>query len=171
MKIYKNTTLALTVSIIFFLFGIAIAQSLGDDSTSSQGLATETYTDTNGYFTIVPPEGWEIREFPYNPRLKGIPHLRGIIMSKENSVLNAVRKGETTTIYQTLQRLYLLSLCSYDQSMTTRINTLLTLFQKCVSNNTPLQLAFKPVQFTSETMIRLAGDIVLPTIIGALLSP
>ncbi|MCP3875773.1 MAG: hypothetical protein GY699_21795, partial [Desulfobacteraceae bacterium] len=54
------------ISILFVLqlIGNANAQSKTDT------LAKSRYSDPNGYFKIVPPDGWRIQKYPQDPRGK-----------------------------------------------------------------------------------------------------
>ncbi len=50
----------------------AVAQSEGAGAAASgaTGLAAELYVDPKGYFRIVPPAGWQVQEYPEDPRGK-----------------------------------------------------------------------------------------------------
>lgn len=64
----KNFKLAI-VTIISFLF---VFQLVGEANvqTKTATLAKGRYSDPNGYFKIVPPEGWQIQQYPQEPRGK-----------------------------------------------------------------------------------------------------
>jgi len=66
-KVPPNYTRTLSVGIlilqIFFSFTVVNAADLQ--------LADHQHIDPKGFFQIVPPNGWEIKEYPQDPRGKG----------------------------------------------------------------------------------------------------
>ncbi len=65
MKKFKFSSVTLiSLLFVFQLIGNANAQS------KTATLAKSRYSDPNGYFKIVPPEGWQIQKYPQDPRGK-----------------------------------------------------------------------------------------------------
>lgn len=65
MKKFKIASI--TIMLLFF-----VLQLIGNaDAKSKTGtLAKNRYADPNGFFKIVPPEGWRIQKYPQDPRGK-----------------------------------------------------------------------------------------------------
>ena len=65
MKKFKFASITIiSLLFIFQLIGNANAQS------KTATLAKSRYSDPNGYFKIVPPDGWRIQKYPQDPRGK-----------------------------------------------------------------------------------------------------
>lgn len=63
-KLKLTTITVISLIIAFQLFGAAHAASKTD------ALSKVRYSDPNGYFNIVPPDGWRIQKYPQDPRGK-----------------------------------------------------------------------------------------------------
>ncbi|MBN1271124.1 MAG: hypothetical protein JXB26_02540 [Candidatus Aminicenantes bacterium] len=65
MKKFKFASVTIiSLFFVFQLIGSANAQS------KTATLAKSRYSDPNGYFKIVPPDGWRIQQYPQDPRGK-----------------------------------------------------------------------------------------------------
>jgi len=64
------SVLILMCLIISLLLYPGCEENVVESPQPSQGLAQERYSDPNGFFQIIPPEGWTIEEYPQDPRGK-----------------------------------------------------------------------------------------------------
>ena len=67
MNLRRFSSASAAVLPLLFVFGVS-----GDAGAQSEAgrLARSRYSDPNGYFKIVPPDGWRIQNYPEDPRGK-----------------------------------------------------------------------------------------------------
>ena len=65
----SSTKSKVLVSVLSLVFAIWYAESTVAQEAKAQ-LSRTRYVDPKGFFKIVPPAGWRIREYPQDPRGK-----------------------------------------------------------------------------------------------------
>jgi hypothetical protein len=65
----RFTKLAIVILLFFLLISVLGIQSINTQEVE-QDLSNKRYIDPKGYFKIIPPSGWQIQEYPDDPRGK-----------------------------------------------------------------------------------------------------
>lgn len=92
-----NALKKITIATLFFylLIGFLCVESLIAQNTAEK-LSRKRYVDPKGYFKIVPPEDWRIREYPQDPRGKVT------FISTEDSTLRVLTNAVDFTSFREL---------------------------------------------------------------------